>query len=57
MDESFFVIAAGILAALQSTGRWVLGSWKSSVFGEVIVGVMVWLLLLTLFVAVFAQVV
>ena len=57
MDESLFVIAAGMLATLQSTGRWVLGRWKSNVFGEVIVGVMVWLLLLTLFVAVFAQVV
>jgi hypothetical protein len=57
MDETFFVIAAGLLACFQSTGRWVLGSWKSNTFGEVIVGVMIWLLALTLFVAVFAQVV
>ena len=57
MDESLFVMFAGILAALQSMGRLVLGNWKSNVFGEMIVGLMVWLLLLTLFVAVFAQIV
>lgn len=41
------------------TGRWVLslGGWKSNVFGETVLGIMVWILGIVLFVALFAALV
>ena len=37
------------------SGRWVLslGGWKSNVFGETLLGIMVWILGIVLFIALF----
>lgn len=58
MIETFFYLA-DILKGMRSTGRWVLaqGGWQSNAIGEVILGASVWLLLIVLAVAAFAQIV
>jgi hypothetical protein len=59
LDFDSFAYFADVLEGMRSTGRWVLaqGGWQSNAIGEAILGASVWLLLLVLAVAAFAQIV
>jgi len=60
MVDILLAFAEALLDGFFTTsGRWVLslGGWKSNVFGETLLGFLVWILAICLFVALFASVV
>ena len=60
MVDILLAFAEALLDGFFTTsGRWVLslGGWKSNAFGETLLGIMVWILGIVLFIALFAALV